>query len=56
MTETGLRTRERDYELDIIVYATGFDAVTGAYDRIDIRGQGGVELREQWRDAGTRTP
>ncbi len=40
VTETGLRTTERDYEFDIIVYATGFDAITGAFDKIDIRGVG----------------
>jgi len=50
MTETGLRTTEREYDFDIIVYATGFDAITGAYDHIDIRGVGGVKLRDQWRD------
>jgi len=44
VTEKGLRTTERDYEFDIIVYATGFDAITGAYDRIDIRGLGGHRL------------
>ncbi len=48
ITETGLRTSESSYELDLIVYATGFDALTGAYDRIDIRGLGGVSLRERW--------
>ena len=37
VTETGLRTTERDYDFDIIVYATGFDAITGAFDQIDIR-------------------
>jgi len=36
VTEKGLRTTERDYEFDIIVYATGFDAITGAFDHIDI--------------------
>ena len=39
ITETGLRTSARDYEFDIIVYSTGFDAITGAYDQIDIRGR-----------------
>ena len=38
-----MRTTEREYEFDIIVYATGFDAITGAYDRIDIRGVGGAD-------------
>ena len=50
VTESGLRTAERDYELDLIVYATGFDAITGAYDRIDFRGVGGERLRTKWRD------
>ena len=50
VTETGLRTSARDYAFDIIVYATGFDAITGAFDHIDIRGTGGVTLREKWAD------
>ncbi len=49
VTETGLRTAAGDREFDVIVYATGFDAVTGAYDRIDIRGVGGARLRDKWR-------
>ncbi|MCW5734032.1 MAG: NAD(P)/FAD-dependent oxidoreductase [Enhydrobacter sp.] len=49
ITETGLRTTERDYEFDIIVYATGFDAITGAFDKIDIRGVGGEALADKWR-------
>jgi len=50
ITETGIRTRSGDRDFDIIVYATGFDAITGAYDHIDIRGTGGQTLREKWRD------
>jgi cation diffusion facilitator CzcD-associated flavoprotein CzcO len=50
ITPRGIRTSDRDYEFDIIVYATGFDAVTGAYDRIDIRGVGGQSLRKKWAD------
>jgi cation diffusion facilitator CzcD-associated flavoprotein CzcO len=50
ITETGLRTSTRAYDFDIIVYATGFDAITGAYDHIDIRGIGGQTLREKWND------
>jgi len=49
VTEKGLATTERDYEFDIIVYATGFDAITGAYDKIDIQGAGGVKLADKWR-------
>jgi cation diffusion facilitator CzcD-associated flavoprotein CzcO len=40
--------------LDVLVFATGFDAVTGAFSAIDIRGKGGVELRDRWAD-GPRT-
>ena len=48
VTPKGIETTEREYEFDVIVYATGFDAVTGAYDRIDIRGVGGQALKELW--------
>ena len=48
ITETGLCTSDREFEFDVIVYATGFDAFTGAYDRIDIRGLGGAKLRDKW--------
>ncbi|MBS0546905.1 MAG: NAD(P)/FAD-dependent oxidoreductase [Proteobacteria bacterium] len=51
VTEKGLRTTEREYAFDIIVYATGFDAITGAFDHIDIRGTGGQTLRDKWRDS-----
>jgi cation diffusion facilitator CzcD-associated flavoprotein CzcO len=50
VTETGLRTSGRDYDVDLIVYATGFDAMTGAFDRIDFIGAGGRRLREKWCD------
>ena len=51
VTARGLQTTEREYEFDIIVYATGFDAITGAFDHIDIRGTGGQSLRDKWRDS-----
>ena len=50
----GIRTRARHYDLDAIVYATGFDAMTGALARIDVRGRGGRPLGEKWQ-AGPRT-
>ena len=50
MIPTGIRTTDREYEFDVIVYATGFDAVTGPFDRIDFAGAGGVRLRDKWRD------
>ncbi|UVE94198.1 NAD(P)/FAD-dependent oxidoreductase [Dietzia sp. B32] len=54
ITETGIRTTDGERELDMIVFATGFDAMTGALSRIDIRGRDGRELREAWA-AGPRT-
>ena len=48
ITPTGIRTSAEEFELDMIVYATGFDAITGSFDRIDIRGAGGVRLRDRW--------
>jgi cation diffusion facilitator CzcD-associated flavoprotein CzcO len=50
ITETGIRTSARDFEFDIIVYATGFDAITGAYDHIDIQGVNGEKLADKWKD------
>ena len=50
ITPTGVRTSEREYEFDLIVFATGFDAITGSYDRIDIQGVGGQKLRDKWHD------
>ena len=46
----GLRAEGRDYELDAIVYATGFDAMTGALLRIDIRGRDELSLRDKWAE------
>lgn len=50
VTPTGIRTSDKDYEADIIIYATGFDAITGAFDRIEIEGTGGAKLADKWRD------
>jgi cation diffusion facilitator CzcD-associated flavoprotein CzcO len=50
VTPTGIKTSDREYEFDIIVYATGFDAITGSFDRIDIRGVDGVSLKEKWKE------
>ena len=50
ITPNGIRTSEADYDLDIIVLATGFDNMTGALLRIDIRGRAGLSLRDTWVD------
>ncbi len=54
ITPAGVVTAERLYPLDALVLATGFDAMTGALLRVDIRGRGGRTLREKWRE-GPRT-
>ncbi|MGH3247783.1 MAG: flavin-containing monooxygenase [Trebonia sp.] len=54
VTEHGVRTSERQYEFDAIVYATGFDAMTGALTRVHIRGRDGANLAGEWH-AGPRT-
>jgi cation diffusion facilitator CzcD-associated flavoprotein CzcO len=50
ITPTGLETSAESFDFDIIIYATGFDALRGAFDRIDFRGKGGVRLRDSWAD------
>ena len=54
ITPTGLRTQDAAYTLDSIVFATGFDAMTGSLLNIDIRGSGGCALKQKWAD-GPRT-
>ncbi len=54
ITADGVRTGSAFYAVDTIVFALGFDAMTGALRDIAIRGAGGVELRERWA-AGPRT-
>ncbi|WP_067673501.1 flavin-containing monooxygenase [Nocardia miyunensis] len=48
VTVSGLETAQESFEFDDIIYATGYDAMTGALDAIDIRGRGGASLREKW--------
>jgi cation diffusion facilitator CzcD-associated flavoprotein CzcO len=54
ITPNGIKTSQQEYEFDFLIYATGFDGVTGAFDRIDIRGPQGVRLKDVWAD-GPRT-
>lgn len=44
----GLRTQQSEYELDVLILATGFDAMTGSLLRMNVTGVGGVELRQKW--------
>ena len=55
ITPKGVKTAKQEYEFDILIYATGFDGVTGAFDRIDFRGADGVRLKDVWLDGQPRT-
>lgn len=54
ITEKGIKTSEKDFEFDMIIYATGFDAVTGAFDAVSFTGTNGVTLKDTW-DGGPQT-
>jgi cyclohexanone monooxygenase len=54
ITAAGIRTSASEHPLDAIVFATGFDAMTGALSRIDVRGRSGTTLASAW-EAGPRT-
>jgi cation diffusion facilitator CzcD-associated flavoprotein CzcO len=48
ITPKGIKTTEKEYEFDVIIYATGFDAVTGSLTRIDLRGLHGQSIKDKW--------
>ena len=50
LTESGLRAEGVDYDLDAIIYATGFDAMTGSVTRIRITGSDGLTIQKKWED------
>lgn len=54
-TETGIKTSTESFDFDIVILATGFDAVTGAFTRIDIRGLDGESLTDRWNTEGPKT-
>ena len=54
ITQTGIQTREKSYDFDTIVFATGFDAMTGTLFKVDIQGRAGRKLKDKWY-AGPRT-
>ncbi|WP_293682416.1 NAD(P)/FAD-dependent oxidoreductase [uncultured Phenylobacterium sp.] len=53
ITEDGIRTADGERVFDVIVFAIGFDAMTGALNAVDIRGRGGQSLKEKWADGPT---
>ena len=54
ITGTGISTTKSEYRLDLIIYATGFNAITGSFDRMEIRGLNGHTLKTKW-DSGPST-
>ena len=48
ITPTGIKTSDAERPFDMIIYATGFDAITGSFDRIDFRGVDGLRLKDKW--------
>ena len=54
INEHGPKTTAEQFEFDMLIYATGFDAVTGAFDAIEFQGVDGVKLLDQWSE-GPRT-
>jgi len=54
ITPRGVKTTDAEYELDALIFATGYDAVTGSLIRIDIRGEGGQTLKDKFAN-GPRT-
>ncbi len=50
ITPSGIQTKESNIDLDLIIYATGFDAITGAFKNIEITGEEGQSLEEKWKD------
>jgi cyclohexanone monooxygenase len=50
ITPTGVKTTGGEFEVDAIVFAIGFDAMTGALSKIDVQGRGGLTLNQAWAE------
>ena len=50
ITSRGIRTEDEEFEFDVIVFATGFDAMTGSFFKMDIRGRDDLSLKEKWSE------
>lgn len=55
ITENGVKVGGIEYELDVLIFATGFDAMTGTLTNIDIVGRNGMTLRDKWAEQGLRS-
>ena len=54
ITPNGIKTSDAEYELDVIIFATGYDGITGSLTRIDVRGEGGQTIKDKFA-LGPRT-
>lgn len=50
ITATGIQTADGHYDLDVIIYATGFEAITGSFNQIEMKGVDGQSLQEKWKE------
>lgn len=55
ITPGGVKVGDTEYELDVLIFATGFDAMTGTLTSIDIIGRDGITLRDKWTEGGLRS-
>jgi cation diffusion facilitator CzcD-associated flavoprotein CzcO len=55
ITPNGVKTEQREHEFDILICATGYDGITGAFDQIDFRGPNGIPLKDVWPQGQPRT-
>ncbi|MDR7075731.1 phenylacetone monooxygenase [Neobacillus niacini] len=53
ITENGVRTKKGEYELDMIIFATGYDAMTGSLIKFDLIGKDGITLKEKWENGAS---
>ena len=53
ITEKGIRTQSGETELDMLIFATGYDALTGALLAFDVKGRDGISLKDKWKDGPT---
>ncbi|KAF8550520.1 cyclohexanone monooxygenase [Imleria badia] len=51
--ENGLKTADKEYELDVLIFATGFDSYVGGFNDIDLRGLNGETIQDHWKDGVT---
>ena len=50
ITPDGIKTSHADYKFDIVIYATGFDAITGSFDQIEFRSADNARLKDKWKN------